>query len=739
MADGKERQLGKYRLARRLGQGGMGVVFEAVDTRLNRKVALKVLPKHLAARKEISQRFLREARLAASLNHPNVVTVHDADDQDGYCYLVMELLTGGNAQDLLKHGPLNWREATQIIADVCRGLAAAHAKGLIHRDIKPSNIMRSADGLVKLADFGLAKATAEELTTLTAAGSVMGTPHFMSPEQCRGEPLDERSDLYSLGATYYTLLTGINPFPEDGTVQVMFAHCSKPVPNVRETATDVPDECARIIERAMAKQRTDRFESASEMLAALSTLVRPPAFDALDATLPPSCASTGPKRAVATAAPALSLPPASQAETTDPDVTAPVPPIALTPGEPPATATYPTAAPSVPLASAPAPIVKIDPSDRRGKRPRALVGRRGVRIALWIAAGVVAIAGLVAIANRRAPDMPDVPVTFKFAAEIPIADKVGGIRGLAFSARDEFLYFGGSDGTVRKVRFTPNLFAQQPPAVEREYRNQGASINALALSPDGRWLAAASGPAIYVWKESDGSQALFQVLTPVTPDAFTMSVAFGAGGHLAVGTTSNLTLFEVQGDQWKVRQTLLDGDSRPVRAYMMNDVAFSPDGKRLASVWQEAKSIAVWDVATGKLLERFSELPAFARSVTFEPAGRELVFSSDDKTIRCWAPGSGAAPSVIHAGTTDVRTLSLSSDGSRLAAGGEWGGPLLLLDRRHSEHSHAVPFECHATPFRVAFSRHMDWLVVGGGGDRNDERNAFLKVFRVVPRPEKQP
>src|SRR5262249_55667648 len=159
---------------------------------------------------EAVRRFTQEARILARINHPNVVVVHDVDEERGHCYQVMELLNGGTMHQALEGGPLPWRQATDVIAQACRGLAAAHDAGLIHRDIKPSNIMRTGDGIVKLTDFGLAKVVSEgdNSEPLTKNGTILGTPHYMSPEQCHNQPLDGRSDVYSLGATYYTLLVG---------------------------------------------------------------------------------------------------------------------------------------------------------------------------------------------------------------------------------------------------------------------------------------------------------------------------------------------------------------------------------------------------------------------------------------------------------------------------------------------------------------------------------------------------
>lgn len=266
----KGRMLGKYRVKGRLGQGGMGTVYEAEDSLLKRQVAIKILPRTVSSDPQALQRFLLEAQAAARLNHPNVVAIYEVDQREGAYFIVMELVRGGSAQDRLnKCGPFAWQEATRVVADACRGMVAAHAAGLIHRDIKPANIMVAVNGVVKLADFGLAKAVDQSVSGITGAGYVVGTPSFMSPEQCRCERLDDRSDLYSLGATYYALLTGKPPYEGTGPMEVMFAHCSNPIPDPRALNPAIPEGCAAIVRRALAKLPGQRFATAVEMLAAL--------------------------------------------------------------------------------------------------------------------------------------------------------------------------------------------------------------------------------------------------------------------------------------------------------------------------------------------------------------------------------------------------------------------------------------------------------------------------------------
>jgi putative intracellular protease/amidase len=266
-------QLGKYRITGRLGQGGMGAVYEAEDTLQQRTVAVKVLPTVVSTNPLALRRFLLEAKAAGRLSHPNVVAMYEVDHCAGAYYIAMELVRGGSAQDLLKaRGRLPWPEATQIVADACRGLAAAHAAGMIHRDIKPANIMCSTAGAVKLADFGLVKQTDQDTTSLTNAGRVIGTPSYMSPEQCNTRPIEFRCDIYALGATYYALLTGRPPFVGSGPLDVMFAHCHHPIPDPRDCDPTIPEACAAIIRRALAKDPAGRFASAAQMRAALEAL-----------------------------------------------------------------------------------------------------------------------------------------------------------------------------------------------------------------------------------------------------------------------------------------------------------------------------------------------------------------------------------------------------------------------------------------------------------------------------------
>ena len=288
---------GKYKLIAVRGRGGMGLVYEAEDTLIRRRVALKLLPPSPAEDGEAFRRFLAEARAAGRLHHPNIVSVYDVVRTGKLCFLVMELVAGGTAQDRLqRRGPLDLPAAVAVMLEVCRGLAAAHSVGLVHRDLKPANIMRAADGTVKLADFGLAKI----LDASTGSGgnpALLGTPHYMSPEQCRCETPDARSDLYAAGAVFFALLTGRPPYHDAGGVsEVMLSQCSAPPPDPRSLRPDLPEAAAALIAKAMAKERPARHQSADALaddlrrLAAGSPVDLPggpdwPALEALSADL----------------------------------------------------------------------------------------------------------------------------------------------------------------------------------------------------------------------------------------------------------------------------------------------------------------------------------------------------------------------------------------------------------------------------------------------------------------------
>jgi eukaryotic-like serine/threonine-protein kinase len=253
---------GRYELRRKIARGGMADVFLAHDVMLNRPVAVKVLFPEFAVDPAFVQRFRGEAQAAANLGHPNIVSIFDWGEQDGTYYIVMEYVEGASlAQILRDEGPMEPRRAADIAADIASALGFAHSSGVIHRDVKPGNVLLSPTGQVKVTDFGIARAVSSQ-ENLTQTGTVMGTATYFSPEQARGEAVDGRSDVYSLGIVLYEMLAGRPPFSGDSPVAVAYKHVQEQAEPVANLRPDVPPDLALVVHQAMAKDPDDRYGSA---------------------------------------------------------------------------------------------------------------------------------------------------------------------------------------------------------------------------------------------------------------------------------------------------------------------------------------------------------------------------------------------------------------------------------------------------------------------------------------------
>ena len=255
----------RYTLLEVLGGGGMAQVYLAHDNVLDRKVALKVLREQYADDEEFVERFRREARSAASLNHPNIVQVYDQGrDDDGTYYIAMEYVPGGTLEDrMAKEGPLAPGEAAGIASRVAEALGVAHGRGIVHRDIKPQNVLLGASGEAKVADFGIARAATSK--TMTETNLILGTAAYMSPEQVRGEPVGPASDLYSLGVVLYEMLTGRLPYEADDPIATAMKHINDPAPHPREVNPAVPEEMDALVVKLLAKLPEDRYASAADL------------------------------------------------------------------------------------------------------------------------------------------------------------------------------------------------------------------------------------------------------------------------------------------------------------------------------------------------------------------------------------------------------------------------------------------------------------------------------------------
>ena len=277
-------RLGRYEIRRKIGEGGMGEVYQATDNDLNRTVALKILPAHIASQQNRLQRFVLEAKAASALNHPHILTIYEIGAVGDLRFIATEFVEGETLQQRIKSG-LNLGQILEIAIQIAGALSAAHAAGIVHRDVKSENIMVRTDGYAKLLDFGLAKLIEPETLdgdpdaptraqVHTGPGVVMGTANYMSPEQAKGMPTDARTDLWSLGAVLYEMVTGHVPFVANSATETLALILQKEPPPLTRYSDEVPPELERIVAKALTKDREERYQSAKDLLIDLRNLKR---------------------------------------------------------------------------------------------------------------------------------------------------------------------------------------------------------------------------------------------------------------------------------------------------------------------------------------------------------------------------------------------------------------------------------------------------------------------------------
>jgi serine/threonine protein kinase/WD40 repeat protein len=628
--------LGKYVLSRRIGAGGMGVVYEGHDPDLDRPVAIKILPPETGPDADV-RRFQSEAKAAAKVSHPNCVSIYDIDEHGGRPFLVMELVRGLNAGQLVERcGPLPWATATRILAAACKGLVAVHAAGLIHRDLKPSNVLVSDTGSVKLADFGLAKVLGQATLSLTGQRTV-GTPHFMSPEQCTSESLDARSDIYSLGATYYALLTARPPYLAERDLQVMFAHCNNPTPDPRSRCPDLPASCATIVLKAMAKPPADRFQTAAEMLTALEATLTECGEEVTREIAPDSTSDL--------------------ARVDSPVITA--------------------------ITSA---LSKPGSTERDGDAPRK-VSRRRLLFAVPPALAALGVGGYFALRKPDEPDKhgpqppPATPPEPPPTAAAVLLDVGGPVGAVAISDDGRWLVVGLLDGINK--RGGVKLFDRQNKNTEAFAVWEKVVCPDVAISPDGRYLAAALGlqreVLVYDTQTGMGVSAKDSALM----NGEVRAVAFSPDGKYLAATLVNRTPPEAQRKDFtgiRVWRTDAWGEApRVLASDGARSLAIAPDGSTLAATVFEtdAAGLALWDAASGTRLPmdqtRLSKVipeqwgdegatVSFARS-------RPLLACNSAEVIRlCVAPWLTETIAPFRS-RLEPKKLALSPDGSLLVGG----------------------------------------------------------------------
>src|SRR5437667_7966618 len=302
-------KLGRYEIRSKIGEGGMGEVYLAQDTKLDRRVALKILPADVAAHRDRMKRFVQEAKAASALNHPNIITIHEVDQTNSGHFIATEFIDGETLRQHMKDAPIKLGEVLDVAVQITSALSAAHASNIVHRDIKPENVMVRRDGIVKVLDFGLAKLSeppavaggpnvdteaATRVAVNTQPGVVTGTATYMSPEQARGLPVDARTDIFSLGVLIYEMLAGRLPFEGSNTNEILAAILSDKEPQpLARYAREIPPELERIVEKALRKNWDERYQTAKDLLIDLQNLKRKLDVDAeIERTIAPELRST---------------------------------------------------------------------------------------------------------------------------------------------------------------------------------------------------------------------------------------------------------------------------------------------------------------------------------------------------------------------------------------------------------------------------------------------------------------
>ncbi len=716
-----------YDIAGRLGAGGMAVVYLAVDERLNRKVALKVLAAELADDEAFRLRFIRESRVAASVDDPHIIPVFEAGEADGVLFIAMRYVRGGDVHSHVReHGPLPKGRAALILSQVASALDAAHRHDLVHRDVKPANMLMDVSpggdrpDHIYLSDFGISKDVTSG-SALTSAGLLVGTLDYMAPEQVQGEPVNGRTDQYSLACSAYELLSGAPPFTRDQPMAMIWAHVRDEPPALSSRRPDLPQPVDAVLARALAKSPADRYATCRDFAGALREALRLPQYESGESAIPPVART--PTEAVVQPSAQRSpppQPPPPQPEPAPPPPAPPTPPPAHAPAyqPPPAYAApyaqHPYLPPTGPVGQMPADFATADLRAARARR-RSLLA---VAAAIVVAGGIVGGSLLIRSAGTTTPPhgsqrtpaanaakgpsagqrttKPARPASFTRLLRLAPAGADTGVSALAFS-RPGNLATAGRNGIV--YVWNPNT-GQQAGAV-----SVSSPVNALAFSPDGDTLAIAdSAGSVFLWNTAGHSQPV--QLSPVSGSAIE-SIAFNpAGTTLAAGDYSGDIRF------WDTATRKMTGEVEDPGSGGANTLAFSPDGGLLAAGDYNGTAY-LWQTSTGDEIRSLPVPGNGVLAVGFSPDGRTLATGSYNGSTYLWnvATGSEAgAPLTDPNQGPIVEALAFSPDGSELATGDVSGYTYLW---RLSDHQFIQALPSPGEVWALGFSHDGTLIAVG--------------------------
>ena len=638
------RELGEYRLLAKLGEGGMGAVYKALHTRLEKVVALKVLPRDRTADSQAKARFEREMKAVGRLSHPNIVQAFDAREIDGTTVLVMEHVAGRNLSELVAcTGPLRIADACELIRQAALGLQCAHENGLVHRDVKPSNLMLSTDGVVKILDMGLALLHTDQPPgeEMTSAGQAMGTADYMAPEQVDdAHSVDIRADLYSLGCTLYKLLCGEAPFsgPKYNTpIKKLMAHVSEPAPPILVKRTDVPKELAAVVDRLLAKDPARRFATPAEVVVALEPFT---SGHDLPALLQRADEATDSQSDAITAASSTDEF-CSSAEA----------------------GTQPSHAP------------KPRPLPRPSRRPPW----KQIAVAAAAAGAVVLLGVILTLTNRHGTLVVE---TMDPDVEVVVRDKetgevVASLRGQGTITLKPGKYAIEVEGDGYEIDLDDNtttIKRGEKAVVKITRKPARLAAHGITITADPSLLpepgTALSHMSLVVNPSPiDGIRSW--TLETIGHRGRVECVAYRPDGRVLATAGSDGTIRIWDAANGELVRALIGHDTS------LKSVSWSPDGKFLASASSD-KPIRVWEVESGFVRELQSRA-AIDSCICWSPDGRMLAVNTLNGPIHIWAMASLDKGVVRELDVTAVLCLAWSPDSKSLASNGN-DGTLRLWD-----------------------------------------------------------
>ncbi len=643
----REAMAPEYDIQKELGRGGMAIVYKAVQESLGRDVALKVLPQGMTHDRKMLERFHREAQSAAQLNHPHIVTIFDEGEMNGVHYMAMEYLEGRDLHEIVQEkGPVSHEQAVSLLAPMAEALGYAHHQNTVHRDVKSSNVMVTNVGRPVLMDFGIAYAGSD--ARLTQTGTVLGTPEYMSPEQARGNEVDARGDLYSLGVVLYESITGELPHTGGHPMSVVYKVLHEAYTPPRQINDDIPEWLEQIIAKLLKKEPDERYQNGQEVAEALQS--KDPG-EPVEVPSPPSGdGAAGPDESVAVDSGGQGSSDPAKTQVYRPGEDDPAEP------EPASMSKTATATEEAPEPDAQEPAVSTDGTGDSPQHQRLHIVRTLEGNADWVNAVSFSPDGQYALsgAPNNTIKLWEVVTgreiqTFDGLSEQPIS--------VALSPDGERLVSETSNGVVR-------LWDVDNGDAVHTFEDQSEAVLGATFSPDGQYVLSGGGASgtLHLWDTKTGDL----VRRFDDNDEAIFSVAFSPDGDYVLsgsGQSGTLKLWDT--DTGHVVRTFDEGDWDSTYVF---SVAFSPNGQYALS-GSDDMTARLWDVESGNLLRSFEGHSGLVIAVAFSPDGQYVLSGSSDMTVQLWKVKDGNLGYVFEGDAEGVNAIAFSPDGRYVLSG----------------------------------------------------------------------